>query len=66
MTDTDKIEVHIDLSEVRDGILDHQVENCPNCGAGLEIGFGLAGGGFGVYGFCDPCGEVIWKCVSDD
>lgn len=66
MTDEPKISVHIDTTEVHDGILDHQVENCPKCGTELQTSFGLAGGGFGVYGFCEPCGKVIWKCVTDD
>lgn len=62
----DKITVHIDPVEVREGILDHQVEACPTCGSDLLENFGLAGGGFGAYGYCDPCGKVVWKCVSEE
>jgi hypothetical protein len=51
------------MSDKPDEILDRQVEACPRCGGGLQQGFGLAGGGFGVYGYCDPCGRVVWKCV---
>ena len=57
---------HLASREVREGILDRQVENCPTCGSTLETGYGLAGGGMGVYGFCDPCGKIVWKCVTED
>lgn len=32
-------------------------EKCPRCGAEVETGYGLAGGGFGTYWFCwtDSC-----------
>lgn len=67
MTDKDeKISVHIDSSEVRPGILDHQVENCPTCNSSLYESFGLAGGGFGPYGYCEKCECVVWKCVTND
>lgn len=55
--------VHVDLVEQREDILDHQVEACPTCkGPPLEDGFGMAGGGMGVYGFCPKCERVVWKC----
>jgi len=63
---TDDGIVHIAASEVRDGILDHQVEACPTCKGPLQLGFGLAGGGFGPYGFCEACERIVWKCVSED
>ena len=59
----DEIIVYIAASEVREDILDHQVDACPHCGGALYQGFGLAGGNIGVYGYCDPCGRVVWKCV---
>ena len=51
--------VHIDSSEKRadlpeDGDLSH----CPKCGAMLEQGFGLAGGGVGPYKYCHQHGVV--------
>lgn len=58
--------VIIDSSEVREDILDHQVEACPTCKGELFEGFGLAGGGFGIYGYCDACSKVVWKCVSEE
>ena len=63
---TDKITVHIANAEVRDGILDHQVEECPACKGPLEMGFGLAGGGMGVYGYCEKCERVVWKCDTGE
>jgi len=62
----DKVSVHISESEVRPGILDRQVENCPTCDIALTSGFGLAGGGFGPYGYFETCGRVVWKCVVPD
>jgi hypothetical protein len=28
------------------------LDTCPKCGAETEKGFGLAGGGYGVYAYC--------------
>jgi hypothetical protein len=58
--------VHVDSSSIREGILDHQVEKCPTCKGSLIDGFGLAGGGFGVYGYCDKCNRVVWKYLVDE
>lgn len=35
----------------------HDFEKCPECGAWIDIGFGLAYGGFGEYKSCqsDKC-----------
>lgn len=63
---SDEPQVHVDPSEIREGILDRQVENCPKCNTTLEQGFGLAGGGFGVYGYCPTCERVVWKCAIDE
>jgi hypothetical protein len=32
-------------------------QGCPKCGAPTEMGFGLAGGGYGPYAYCsdDAC-----------
>jgi hypothetical protein len=58
--------IHLDFTEQRADILDHQVDNCPTCGGELEQGFGLAGGGYGAYGLCPTCERVIWKCQVED
>lgn len=57
---------HIASVEVRDGILDHQVDECPTCKGPITDGFGLAGGGCGVYGYCEKCERIIWKCVVEE
>ena len=58
--------VHIARSEVDEGILDHQVQNCPTCETELDQSFGMAGGGFGAYGYCPICERVRWKVSCDD
>lgn len=41
---------------------------CPHCGAELETGFGLAGGGYGAYTYCptEPCGKYFHKTQMRD
>lgn len=31
-----------------------------------EIGFGLAGGGYGTYTYCTICGKVLSKTQEED
>ena len=63
----DKIHVHLDFAEKREGLPEFQQDMpCPTCGGEPETGFGLAGGGFGVYSYCPSCGEVLTKSVTDD
>lgn len=39
-----------------------QSDRCPKClTTNLEMGFGLAGGGYGPYSFCPQCGIVVNK-----
>lgn len=39
-----------------------QADRCPKClSTNLEMGFGLAGGGYGPYSFCSACGIVVNK-----
>jgi len=42
------------------------MEPCPKCGSGTEMGFGLAGGGYGPYRYCLTCEEIIEKWQDDD
>lgn len=39
---------------------------CPTCGSELEMGFGLAGGGYGPYSYCPKCEQVIDKTQEHD
>jgi len=67
---TDKVFVHIDATEKRADLPDCGATDghCPNCGARLETGFGLAGGGYGVYEYCasEQCNRVITKTNVED
>jgi predicted RNA-binding Zn-ribbon protein involved in translation (DUF1610 family) len=58
----DEIHAHLEMAEQRKEVLTEQVEFCTSCGGSLEVVYGLAGGGIGVYGFCPACEQVIWKC----
>lgn len=60
------ISVHIDSIEQREDILNYQVQSCPKCSTGVQDGFGMAGGGMGVYGYCPKCERVVWKCQVED
>lgn len=65
---SDEIKVHIDSGEKRDGIAEHGSTGgiCPHCGALLEQGFGLAGGGYGVYEYCPTCEQVVTKTITEE
>lgn len=40
---------------------------CPHCGCREHtFGFGLAGGGYGRYYYCEGCATVIAKDAEDD
>jgi len=62
--------VHIDASEKRAGLPNCGATDglCPTCGQRLETGFGLAGGGYGVYEYCanEQCKRVVTKTVVDE
>lgn len=37
-------------------------DHAPDCSKPKEeVGFGLAGGGYGPYGYCPECGAILWK-----
>lgn len=53
----DKLFVHIVPSEKRESLPDcGTYDKCQHCGGTLEQGFGLAGGGYGVYDYCPEHG----------
>jgi hypothetical protein len=39
-------------------IQEYPVRRCPECGQRTEDGFGLAGGGYGPYSYCEVHGVV--------
>lgn len=64
--DPKPITVHIDSSEVAKNMPGYRQDlPCATCGVEPETGFGLAGGGYGVYSYCPKCGIVISKSQTD-
>jgi len=64
---SDKPYVHTDSANKRKDLPecgDH--DRCPKCGGELEQGFGLAGGGYGVYTYCPKCEQVTGKTETSD
>lgn len=57
----DKITIHIDAAKKRSELPDYSQDACPHCGGETETGFGLAGGGYGVYTYCVSCGKLVSK-----
>lgn len=57
--------IHIDAAEKNPSLPDCGATDgmCPTCGHPLETGFGLAGGGYGVYEYCanEGCNKVVTK-----
>ena len=68
---TPKDWVHITSATKREGLPDVGNEqkcdrvDCPGPN-GFESGFGLAGGGYGVYRFCDVCERVVSKTLVEE
>lgn len=62
----DKIHVHIDGAEQRADLPDFCPDVCPKCGTEAEHGFGLAGGGYGVYTYCPKCEIMLGKTQVDE
>jgi hypothetical protein len=60
-----KIEIHIDSCEQHESIPDAQFQYCPKCGKECTQSFGLAGGGYGVYSYCEDHG-VVGKIQIDE
>lgn len=39
---------------------------CPHCGSqDSDVGYGLAGGGIGVYSICNGCGKIFNKVMDE-
>lgn len=54
----DDVHVHIDRSDIHAP----QADRCPRHPELIpEMGYGLAGGGIGVYSYCSACGAVLSK-----
>lgn len=63
---TKDISIHIDSTNQREDIPNEQFQYCPKCGTECEQGFGLAGGGFGVYSYCSICETIVGKIQVEE
>jgi hypothetical protein len=39
-------------------------DDCP--APDFQTGFGLAGGGYGVYEYCETCGHIVSKTQAEE
>ena len=58
--------IHIDLAEQQ--VPEPGKEDCPHDPETWEAGYGLAGGGCGVYHYCPVCEKIVNKVqdIDDD
>lgn len=62
--------IHIEFGTKRDGI--PEMGDAKPCGRDgcpapdFELGFGLAGGGYGAYEFCSTCERIVSKTECGD
>ncbi len=77
MTRNDAAFVDLDAAEEEKGKTldtegsehDRMPTTCPKCGGALVDGFGLMGGGYGPYAFCDgdDCDYFVkYRCADGD
>lgn len=64
MPDDKKITAHIDYATQDSAIPENGPDRCPMCGKELEAGYGMAGGGMGVYMYCPEHG-IFSKTQTD-
>ena len=57
----DKIGIHIDSNKQDSELPEYCPDECPDCKVPSESGFGMAGGGMGVYTYCPQCGKMLGK-----
>jgi hypothetical protein len=65
--DEDKTIFHVDSAHKREELPEFdQIEPCPKCGGETETGYGMAGGGMGIYAYCPKCEVITSKSTIDD
>lgn len=65
MADEPQLEIMIDSAESKLPPMDETIK-CPEHPlAAPEIGFGLAGGGYGVYTVCPICARILSKTQEE-
>jgi hypothetical protein len=42
-------------------VSDAMENRCPDCKGPLYTGYGMAGGGMGVYEYCERCDKIVNK-----
>lgn len=47
-------------------VADPPEDNCPKCKAPIQTGYGLAGGGIGVYFYCETEGCDFFHKIQDE
>lgn len=57
----DETTVHLDFAKQDSEIPERGPDECPKCAVRYEVGFGLAGGGYGPYTYCPQCGDLLSK-----
>lgn len=68
-TMVDGVVVHISRAHKREELPDlGKAGKCAraDCPDEFESGFGMAGGGFGIYEFCSVCQRIVSKTEIDD
>lgn len=60
------VHIHIDPSYKREELPEYNDGPCPHCKGKTETGFGLAGGGFGLYAYCASCKLVVSKTEVEE
>jgi hypothetical protein len=66
MADEKPIVIHISPAHKREDLPELNDDACPKCKGPTEMGFGLAGGGYGAYTYCEACNEVVSKTEESD
>lgn len=62
----DNLVIHLDSATQDPEIPTHQVEQCPHCGSkDLLDGYGMTGGGMGIWQICNTCNKLASKVQCD-
>jgi hypothetical protein len=63
----EEVFIHVDMAEKRPELPEYdQDAPCPHCGGKTVTGFGLGGGGFGPYTYCEACEKIVSKSTYDE
>jgi hypothetical protein len=66
MADEKPLTIFVDSTEKAKHLPEYRQDlPCPTCGEMPETGYGLAGGGMGIYSYCLKCGVLVSKSTED-